>query len=122
MARMDSRVRCSRPQRTTYSTASRTLSHEVWNDSAVSFQESLRAQRARKSIWALVEECLPSLQGSSSATTPHWKVIVSRRWLLAPRADGRGSLSRPHGHFDGFLVGAEAGVLVNESPMMMTVV
>src|SRR5664279_4386100 len=38
---------CStRPQPTTYSTASHTLSQEVWNDSAVSFQESLRAQRA----------------------------------------------------------------------------
>jgi hypothetical protein len=34
----------------TYSTASHTLSQEVWNASAVSFQESFRAQRARNSI------------------------------------------------------------------------
>jgi len=37
-------------QVTTYSTASQTFSQEVRNTSAVSFQESLRAQRARKSI------------------------------------------------------------------------
>ena len=30
-------------------------SQEVWNASAVSFQESLRAQRARNSMWALVD-------------------------------------------------------------------
>jgi hypothetical protein len=40
----------SRPQVTTCSTASKTLSQDVRNDSAVSFQESRRAQRARKSI------------------------------------------------------------------------
>src|SRR5574340_1240287 len=53
---------------------------------------------------------------------PLGKVIVSWRRLLTPRADGRGSLSRPRGHFDGLLVGTEAGVQVNKSPMMMTVV
>jgi hypothetical protein len=37
-------------QVTTCSTASKTFSQEVRNASAVSFQESLRAQRARKSM------------------------------------------------------------------------
>jgi hypothetical protein len=48
-SRIDSSVRCSRPQPTTYSMASHALSQEVWNASAVSFQESFRAQRVRNS-------------------------------------------------------------------------
>src|SRR6476660_8468821 len=43
-------TRCSRPQVTTCSTASKTLSQEVRNAAAVSFQESRRAQRARNSM------------------------------------------------------------------------
>jgi len=63
------------PKPTTYSRASHTLSQEVWNGSAVSFQENLRVQQARKSVWALVDWCLPLLEGTSSTTTPqvrHW--------------------------------------------------
>lgn len=41
-------VRCAKPQSTTNCTAWQTVSHEVRNDSAVSVQDSLRAQRARK--------------------------------------------------------------------------
>jgi hypothetical protein len=41
---------------------------------------------------------------------------------MAPRADRRRALPRSHRHFNAFLVGAEAGVLVDESPMAMTVV
>ena len=50
------------------------------------------------------------------------KMIVTRCRLMAPRADRRRALPRSHLHFDAFLVGAEAGVLVDESPMAMTVV
>src|SRR5580693_1138442 len=50
MARIAPRTRCSSPQVTRYSTASWTLSQEVRNSSAVSFQESLRAQCPRKCI------------------------------------------------------------------------
>ncbi len=50
------------------------------------------------------------------------EMIVTRRRLVAPRADRRRTLPRSDVHFDAFLVGAEAGVLVDESPMAMAVV
>jgi hypothetical protein len=50
------------------------------------------------------------------------KMIVTRCRLMAPRADRRRALPRSHCHFDAFVVGAETGVLVDESPMAMTVV
>jgi len=50
------------------------------------------------------------------------KMIVTRCRLMALRADRRRALPRSHLHFDALLVGAEAGVLVDESPMAMTVV
>ena len=42
------------PPLTTLSTASRTLSQVVWKDSAVSFQDILRAQRASTRLYASV--------------------------------------------------------------------
>jgi hypothetical protein len=54
--------------------------------------------------------------------TPLGKMIVTRCQLVAPRADRRRALPRSDAHFDAFLVGAEAGVLVDESPMAMAVV
>src|ERR1039458_1202248 len=42
---------------------------------------------------------------------PFGKTIVTRRRLVAPRADRRRSGPRPDVHFDAFLVGAEAGVV-----------
>ncbi len=53
---------------------------------------------------------------------PLGKMVVTRRRLVATRADRRRALPRPNAHFDAFLVGAEAGVLVDESPMAMAVV
>src|ERR1039458_3998967 len=50
---------------------------------------------------------------------PFGKMIVTRRRLVAPRADRRRSGPRPDVHFDAFLVGAEAGVIVDESPMVV---
>src|SRR2546426_10902489 len=53
---------------------------------------------------------------------PLGKMIVAGRRLVAPRAYRRRALPRSDIHFDTFLVGAEPGVLVDESPMMMAVV
>ena len=53
---------------------------------------------------------------------PLAKLIVTRRRLVAPRADRRRTQSRTHVHFHALLAGAEAGVLVDESPMVMAVV
>ena len=54
--------------------------------------------------------------------TPLGKMIITRCRLVTPRADRRRALPRPDVHFDAFLVGAKAGVFVNESPMAMAVV
>jgi hypothetical protein len=53
---------------------------------------------------------------------PLGKMIVTWCRLVAPRADRRRALPQPDVHLDAFLVGAEAGLLVNESPMAMAVV
>ena len=50
---------------------------------------------------------------------PFGKMIVTRGRLVAPGADRHRSSSRPDVHFDALLVGAEAGLLVDESPMML---
>jgi hypothetical protein len=44
-------------------------------------------------------------------------MIVTRGRLMAPGADRHRSSARPDVHFDAFLVGAEAGLLVDESPL-----
>jgi hypothetical protein len=49
-------------------------------------------------------------------------MIVPRGWLVASRADRGRALPGADLHFDALLVGTEAGVLVDESSMMMTVV
>jgi hypothetical protein len=54
--------------------------------------------------------------------TPLRQMIVTRRRPVAARADRRSTLARTHSHFDRLVVGAEAGVLVNESPLAMAVV
>jgi hypothetical protein len=53
---------------------------------------------------------------------PLGQMIVTRRRLVAPRTDCRRALSRTHVHFDGLLVGTEAGVLIDEAPMMVALV
>src|ERR1700690_2149877 len=50
---------------------------------------------------------------------PFGKMIVTRRRLVAPRADRRRSDPRPDVHFHAFFVGAEAGVMVDESPIVV---
>jgi hypothetical protein len=71
---------------------SKTLSQEVRKHSAVSFHESLRAQRARKSIYALVRVRLRSPQGTSSTTTvPH----LSTPELSGPDVVHHGPSMRP---------------------------
>jgi len=53
---------------------------------------------------------------------PLRETIITRRRLVASGANRRGALSRPHGHLDTLFIGAEAGVLINESSMVMAVV
>jgi hypothetical protein len=50
------------------------------------------------------------------------EMIVPRRWPVAPRTDGRRSLSRSHVYCNAFLVGCEAGVSIDKSSMMIAVV
>jgi hypothetical protein len=50
------------------------------------------------------------------------KMIITRRRSVAPRTDRRRSFPRSDVYFDAFLVGSEASVLVDESPMAMAVV
>src|ERR1035441_349626 len=59
MARIAPRTRCSSPQATRYPTASWTFSQEVRNSSAVSFQESLRAQMPQETHVNLGRGVLP---------------------------------------------------------------
>jgi len=70
----------------------------------------------------------PAIQEESQKTpqrdeleAPLGKRIIAWRRLVATRTDLRGALPGPHGHFDGLLVGAEAGMLVDGSPVMMAV-
>src|SRR6185295_16131720 len=108
-----SSARCSSPKVTTCSTASKTLSQEVRKASAVSFHDSRRAQRAKKSMYALVSVRLPSPEGTSSTTTtpqrrqstrrivyrrktgnPHSGMNSKRRWASwCSRAPANGSAS-----------------------------
>ena len=53
---------------------------------------------------------------------PLGKTIVTRCRLLAPRADRRRALPCSDVHLDAFLVGSEAGLLVDESALAMAVV
>ena len=53
---------------------------------------------------------------------PLGKMIVTRRRLVAPRADRCRALPRSHVHFDAILAGTKASVLVDKSPMAMAVV
>ena len=50
------------------------------------------------------------------------EMIVPRRRSVAPGTDGRRSLPRSDVYCNAFLVGCEAGVLVDKSSMMMAVV
>ena len=54
--------------------------------------------------------------------TPLGQMIVPRCGLLAAPADGHRTLPRTYVHLDAFLVRAEAGRLVDESPMAVAVV
>jgi len=50
------------------------------------------------------------------------EMIIAGRRLVATRAHGRGTNSRPDANFDGFLVGGKSIVVVNESPKTVAVV
>ena len=53
---------------------------------------------------------------------PLGELIVSGSGLMAARTDRRRPLARPHSDLDAFVVGTEAGILVNETPEMMAAV
>jgi hypothetical protein len=42
--------------------------------------------------------------------------------VMATGTDRRRTFARTHGDFDAFLIGTEAGILVNEPPEMMAAV
>ena len=53
---------------------------------------------------------------------PLGQMVITRRRPMASRTDRRRALPRPQAHFDALLVRAEAGLVVNESPMVIAVV
>jgi len=48
--------------------------------------------------------------------TPFGELIVTRRRLMATGTHGRRTFARTHGDFNTFVIGTEAGLLVNEIP------
>ena len=64
-------LKVRKPHVTTTSTTWHTLSHDVRNDRAVSFQDSFLAQCARNRTEAVVIWCLPQPHGTASTFTPH---------------------------------------------------
>jgi hypothetical protein len=54
--------------------------------------------------------------------TPFRELIVTGCWLMATGTNRRRTFARSHGDFDAFVIGTEAGMLVNEPPEMMTAV
>ena len=44
------------------------------------------------------------------------ELIVAKRLLMAARADGGGTLARPHGDLNALVVGSESCSVVDESP------
>src|SRR5437868_12953284 len=130
MARIAPRTRCSSPQVTRYATASWTLSQEVRNSSAVSFQESLRrhffdqhpallavdpshAIDQKNQVAPEADELKPSRRG---------RLVVAGRGLMTARANRRGSFPRPDRDEDGLSVFGEAGLSVDKSWDGMTLV
>ena len=53
---------------------------------------------------------------------PRRQCVITRRRFLAPPAHRFRSLARPYRHFDGFLVGAETGLLVDEARLRIALV
>src|SRR5574341_506769 len=71
---------------------------------------------------AAVEEENQKAPEGDELEAPLGEMIVTRRRLLASGAHRRRTLPRPHRDFDGLFVRAEAGVLINESSVVMAVV
>ena len=135
--------RCSRPQVTTCSPASKTLSLEVRNASAVYFQDR-RAPSGPGTTCRLWFKCVAIapgdfFDGDGAAATaidashgvqqedkespkgdeleaPLGELIVARRGLVAARADGGGTFARPHGDLNALVVGSESSLVVDEPP------
>jgi hypothetical protein len=54
--------------------------------------------------------------------TPFRELIVAGRRLMATGTNRCRTFARTHGDFDAFVIGTEAGMLVNEAPEMMAAV
>ena len=54
--------------------------------------------------------------------TPLSKLVVAARRVMATGTNRRRTFAWTHGDFDAFVIGTEAGMLVNEAPEMMAVV
>ena len=54
--------------------------------------------------------------------TPFRELIITGRRLMATGTNRCRTFARTHGDFDAFVIGAEDGMLVNETPEMMAAV
>jgi hypothetical protein len=117
--------------------------------SAVSFHDSRRAQRARKSIgfgqcaFAVAPGNFFDSHNATAATVdaphgvqkedekppqgnelkaPFRELVVTGRWQMATRAHCGRTLARSYGHFDAILVGTEMGLLVDKTSETMAAV
>ncbi len=142
-------IRCSSPQVTTCSTASKTFSQEVRNASAVSFQERWRptgeeehigfgqrafavgpgnlfdddgaAASAIDATHGIQQEDEKSPQGNELKAS-FGELIVAASRMMAARTDRGRPLARPHQHLDTLAVRTEAGAMIYKSPEPMTAV
>src|SRR4051812_47185403 len=150
MASICPSTRCSSPKVTTCSTASKTFSHEVGNDSAVSFQESFRAQRARNSMYARVSVrlavtprnllddnrlAMPAIDPAHGVQQEDQKapegnelepalgeLIVSTPRLMTARTDRFRPFARTDRDLDAPAIGSETGPMINESRKAVTTI
>ena len=91
---------------------------------AITPGEFLRHYPATAALHAplAVEEENQKAPERNELKAPLGKMIVTRRRLVAPGADRRGTLARTHLHFDGLFVGAKAGPLVDKAPLVVAVI
>ena len=129
--------------------ASQTLSQEVRNASAVSFMKAGAPNGPEKHVGigqlmlavapgnflhdhSLAAAAIDAPHGvqqedqkspeRNAVVTPFRELIITGRRLVAAGTNRRRTFARSHRDFDAFVIGTEAGVLINETPEMMAAV